>query len=102
MSRPRLTIHEITHISLVHRYMWSWDGYHLRVERRDGRDGIPWDDLQAIKNHVCGPDVLLVEFYPEEHAVVNDINARHLWSIGGELRGFGNYYLNGRPQPLDR
>lgn len=76
---------------LAARYVARWDGRHLRVERRDGRDGIPWDDLQAVKNCMCGPEAFLVEFYPPESQVVNEVNARHLWWIGGELRGFGDY-----------
>lgn len=54
---------------------------HLRVERRSGRDGIAWDVLQRIKDDVLGPEVLAVEVYPPRDEVVNEINARHLWTV---------------------
>jgi len=82
----------LTHANLAECYTWQWDGYHLQVEQRDGRDGIPWDHLQAIKNLVCDPDTLMVEFYPPENQVINDVNRRHLWAIGGTLTGLGNYH----------
>lgn len=79
------------HQELAETYRWQWDGYHLRVERRDGADGIPWDDLQKIKNIACGPEMLLVEFYPPQEQMIDEVNARHLWAIGGEIEGFGTY-----------
>lgn len=54
---------------------------HLAVERRDGRDGIPWDDLQALKDEYLGPEVCAVEFYPAVGDVVNERNRRHLWEV---------------------
>jgi YD repeat-containing protein len=80
-------ISEYDHLLTI--YTYQYDGWHLRVERRDGADGIPWDDLQSLKNFVMGRSVLAVEFYPPQHQVSNEINARHLWVIDPELIGFG-------------
>ena len=57
---------------------WGWVD-HLRVERHDGKDGIPWEVLQRIKNDILGKDTLAVEVYPPQDKVVNRSNTRHLW-----------------------
>lgn len=68
---------------------------HLRVTRIDGRDGIPWDDLQVIKNELLGEDVLAVEIYPPAAQLVNELNMRHLWEVGSAFaQSLPN--LNGR------
>ena len=54
---------------------------HLKVRRRDGGDGIPWDTLQAIKNEMLGEDTVAVEVFPSEEDVVNEENIRHLWTV---------------------
>jgi len=43
------------------------------------KDGIGWDDLQAIKNKVGYPDSDALEVYPASSDVVNVANMRHLW-----------------------
>ena len=53
---------------------------HLIV-RHDGT--ITWDQLQAVKNEVWGPDVRAIEVYPVQGDVVNAGNMRHLWRLGG-------------------
>ena len=73
---------------------WGWS-QHLRVYRRDGADGIPWDDLQHIKNDVLGADVAAVEIYPPQGDLINEANMRHLWTVptgflgGDDGIGFG-------------
>ena len=63
---------------------------HLKVSRHDGRDGIPWEDLQRIKDDLLGMDVTAVEIYPPQHLVVNEANMRHLWTVPpGYLDGIG-------------
>jgi hypothetical protein len=57
------------------------DESHLRVSRRDGKDGIGWDELQSVKNEVFGEEATCVEVYPPEGEVVNDANIRHLWLV---------------------
>lgn len=64
----------------VRRTPWG-PSKHLKVWRRDGRDGIPWDDLQRIKNEVLGEESCAVEFYPPEAKLANSANARHLWTV---------------------
>jgi hypothetical protein len=66
---------------------------HIKVERVDGNDGIPWDDLQEIKNEVAGVEHTAIEFYPAESELVNEKNMRHLWVIEDEWLPFG---LGGR------
>ena len=53
---------------------------HLKVWRHDGKSGIDWDILQAIKTEMVG-DAWMVEVYPPEEAVVNEVNMRHLWEV---------------------
>ena len=54
---------------------------HLKVWRVDGRDGIAWDELQAVKDEALGPHCRVVEIYPPAHEVVNEVHLRHLWEI---------------------
>jgi RNA-binding protein YhbY len=58
---------------------------HLKVRRRDGKDGISWDVLQQIKNEMLGEDVVAVEIFPKENEVVNEANIRHLWVVDNIL-----------------
>lgn len=43
------------------------------------REGITWDELQAIKSEVGFGNWYGVEVYPADKDVVNDANMRHLW-----------------------
>lgn len=67
------------------------DGVRLLMVRRiDGRDGIPWDDLQVLKGHAGYGDREAVEIYPPDTKVVNHANMRHLWVLpAGEQMPFG-------------
>jgi len=56
-------------------------GDHLVVWKEDGSDGITWDELQALKDEILGPEVACVEVYPPASQVVNEVNRRHLWVI---------------------
>jgi hypothetical protein len=51
----------------------------LDIERKDGLDGITWDELQGIKNDCGFSDCDAVEFYPSESDVINTGNLRHLY-----------------------
>ena len=51
----------------------------LDVERKDGLDGIRWDELQQIKNDCGFADCDAVEFYPAKSDVINTGNWRHLY-----------------------
>lgn len=62
---------------------------HLKVRRRDGKDGISWDTLQAIKDELLGEEVLAVEIYPPANQVVNEANIRHLWEVYEGVLPFG-------------
>jgi hypothetical protein len=53
--------------------------YWLQVWRKDGNDGISWDELQVMKNIVFGEDAVAFEIYPPQSEVVNIKNVRHLW-----------------------
>lgn len=63
-------------------------GFHVAVDDSLGHlcvahDGtITWDQLQAVKNAVWGPDARAVEVYPRQGEVVNSGNWRHLWRLG--------------------
>lgn len=57
-------------------------GNHLTVERLDGAPIVAeWDVLQAIKNEMCGEEIIAIEIFPAESQKVNEINRRHLWIV---------------------
>ncbi|MBU0491772.1 MAG: hypothetical protein KKA73_03360 [Chloroflexi bacterium] len=63
-------------------HLTSWGTIrHLKVWRHDGRDGIPWDDLQAIKDEMLGEETLAIEVFPPADLLVNEVNTRHLWEV---------------------
>jgi hypothetical protein len=43
------------------------------------KDGLTWDELQAIKSEVGFGDWYGVEVYPRDADVINDANIRHIW-----------------------
>lgn len=57
------------------------------IEPATGRwkDGIAWEELQAIKREVGLGDYMGVEIYPAERDVVNVANMRHLWVLRDPL-----------------
>lgn len=56
-------------------------GTHIKVRRWDGEDGIPWDDLQEIKNEIAGEEAVAIEIYPAAQDLVYEENIRHLWVV---------------------
>ena len=57
----------------------------LDINRKDGKDGITWDEMQAIKN-ACGyKEQDAIEFYPAEADVINTGNFRHLYIFNEKL-----------------
>lgn len=48
---------------------------------KNWKDGLTFDELQAIKSAVGYGDSLAVEVYPEDSDLVNDANMRHLWVL---------------------
>jgi hypothetical protein len=65
----------------------------LVVEKRSGKDKIPWDVLQEIKNDLLGHEVVCVEVYPAEPNLVNEYNLRHLWEVPEDFLPFGLHRL---------
>jgi len=57
----------------------------LSVERKDGHDGITWDELQQVKNDCGFADQDAIEFYPAQADVINTGNVRHLYVFPGRL-----------------
>lgn len=49
------------------------------------KDGITWDELQAIKREVGLGDYMAVEIFPKDRDVVNVANMRHLWVLRDPL-----------------
>jgi hypothetical protein len=52
------------------------------------RDGLSWEELQAIKREVGFGDQEAIEIYPRDADVVNVANMRHLWIIPGRQVGW--------------
>ena len=69
---------------LVYAYL-DGDATRLDIERKDGNDGISWDELQNIKNECGFKDQDAVEFYPAEKDVINTGNWRHLYIFSRPL-----------------
>lgn len=58
--------------------------WHLAISRIDGSQTKSWEDLQAIKNHLVGPDVEAVELYPHANREVRIGDQTHLWCFFGQ------------------
>jgi hypothetical protein len=67
-------------VEVVETYVRAWGISipHIKVHRRDGKSGISWDDLQAIKEEYF-PGSMAIEVYPPGDDVVDEANIRHLW-----------------------
>ena len=61
------------------------DVIRLDVERKDGDDGITWDQLQDIKNGCGFFGCDAAEFYPSQDSVINTGNWRHLYIFKNKL-----------------
>lgn len=74
----------------VLHYDTGLDGYgmmrHLIIKRCDGKEiQATWSELQQIKNETVGEETIMVEMYPSERGVINEVNWRHFWEIPPEL-----------------
>lgn len=56
-------------------------GNWLQVWKKDGTDGITWDELQVMKNQIFGDEAIAIEIFPAESELVNFRNVRHLWLV---------------------
>lgn len=54
---------------------------HLVVRRIDLKTITSWDDLQRIKNELCGPELEGFELLPAESRRMNQANQTHLWVL---------------------
>lgn len=62
----------------------------MMVQRRNGKDGLLWDDLQWVKDAVGLGDHEAIEIYPRGSDLVNVANIRHLWVLpAGHRMPFG-------------
>lgn len=52
------------------------------------RDGITWDELQALKRQIGRADAWAVEVYPADAEIENDANMRHLWLVPEPAFGY--------------
>lgn len=53
----------------------------VSVRRTSERDGITWDELQAIKSEIGCGDYWALEVYPPDGEVVDLAPMRHLWLV---------------------
>lgn len=79
--------------NLVADVVESWTPFgmvrHLKVSRKDGKDGITWDQPQEMKNCHLGRESFAVEVYPPQDHVVDEANIRHLWELPDHMARFG-------------
>ena len=52
-----------------------------RKANGDWKDGITWDELQAIKSAIGYGETWACEVYPPNSAIINVANIRHLWLL---------------------
>lgn len=45
------------------------------------KDGITWDELQAIKREIGYGEFYAVEVFPPDRDIINVANVRHLWIL---------------------
>ncbi len=85
MGRLSDAIQKVKAIFVNGRYqvnLYGWpDGvtFQLSIKRRDKEPIFDWCELQGIKNHIAGPDMMAVEVYPAESRVIDMANQYHLW-----------------------
>jgi hypothetical protein len=58
----------------------------LSISRRNGRDGITWDELQRLKTAVGYGTWQAVEIYPPDQHLIYQANMRHLWLMHEPLK----------------
>ena len=62
----------------------------LSIRRHDEACEFPWDEIQAIKNRVCGDCREAIELFPVQDDVVDVANMCHLWVLPeGRTAPFG-------------
>lgn len=67
----------------------------LSIKRWDREPGIPWRDMQRIKDDICGTECEAVQLYPRGDRLVDTANQYHLWALpAGVVFPLG--YTNGR------
>lgn len=76
---------EIVRLSITHIEGRQFQGFDQDGPRFKWQAGIPWEDLQDIKNHVGYANCDAVEVYPAQADVVNIANMRHLWVLPEKL-----------------
>jgi hypothetical protein len=59
----------------------SPDVTRVSINRHDKQPIRNWEDFQAIKNQILGPEAEAAELYPAESRLVNQGNQYHLWCI---------------------
>lgn len=70
--------------------------WHLAICRIDGGP-LTWDDMQAIKNELCGEDVEALELYPAAARAITGPEVRHLWAFIGQRGNALDGKGGGRP-----
>lgn len=55
------------------------------INGRSWKDGLTWDELQAVKHEVGFGSSYAIEVYPADRDVVNVANFRHLWLLAKPL-----------------
>lgn len=81
------------HLKNVTKYFEADDKYqvlydeingfkHLRIRRFDDKPICNFMDMQEIKNHLLGKDIVAIQIFPKQDDFVDGSNTYHLWTLG--------------------
>lgn len=63
---------------LVHEKWLKGKCTYLSIKRRDKRPVNNWQDMQTIKNRLCGTETDAIQIFPKESRMINQANQYHL------------------------
>ena len=63
---------------LIHEKSLKGKCTYLSIKRRDKRPVNNWQDMQTIKNRLCGTETDAIQIFPKESRMINQANQYHL------------------------
>jgi uncharacterized protein YegJ (DUF2314 family) len=82
----------IKYLTIHTQHPFWGDVTHITIARKDQMPIRNWQDLQRIKEKICGEDSTGIEIFPKKSNLVDNGNIYHLWVTKAELPfGLHNY-----------